>query len=84
MAMRWEHIDFSAHVMQIVGTKTRFRTARNVRYLELTDTIRDIFTELLGEPVGEYIFSQTGNSITHYYEIMKKACAAVGVKFKDS
>lgn len=80
-AMRWEHIDFSAHVMQIVGTKTRFRTARNVRYLELTDTIREIFTELLGEPVGEYVFSQTGNSITHYYEIMKKACAAVSVKY---
>jgi len=80
-AMRWEHIDFSARVMQIVGTKTRFRTARNVRYLELTDTIREIFTELLGEPVGEYVFSQTGNSITHYYEIMKKACASVGVKY---
>ncbi len=83
-AMRWEHINFSARVMQIVGTKTRFRTARNVRYLELIDTIREIFTELLGEPVGEYVFSQTGNSITHYYEIMKKACAAVGVKYGRS
>ena len=30
---------------------------------------------------GDFVFSKTGNSITDYHEIFKKACESVGVKY---
>lgn len=81
-ALAWSQIDFSAGIVQIVGLKTRFKQARNVRYLELTETMREIFAEQLAvDNFSEFVFSQTGNSITDYYEIFKAACESVGVLY---
>lgn len=81
-ALAWSQIDFSAQIVQIVGTKTRFKTARNVRYLELTTTMREIFNaQKQVDNFGDFVFSKIGNSITDYQEIFKKACESVGVKY---
>ena len=82
IAPAWSQIDFSAQIVQIVGTKTRFKTARNVRYLELTTTMREIFNaQKQFDNFGDFVFSKTGNSITDYHEIFKKTCESVGVKY---
>ena len=74
-ASAWSQIDFSAQIVQIVGTKTRFKTAWNVRYLELTTTMREIFNaQKQVDNFGDFVFSKTGNSITDYHEVFKKAC----------
>jgi len=52
-----------------------------VRYLELTETMREIFLEQKANSKSEYVFSRNGNSITHYYDILKEACGEVGVKY---
>lgn len=81
-ALAWSQVDFSARIVQIVGMKTRFKSARNVRYLELTETMREIFERQKEfDNFGELVFSKTGNSITDYHQIFKSACQSVGVKY---
>jgi integrase len=81
-ALAWRQIDFSGELVQIIGTKTRFKQTRNVRYLELTGAMREIFHEQReADDFGEYVFSRNGKSVTHYYRHLKKACEAVGVKY---
>lgn len=81
-ALAWSQIDFSAGIVQIVGMKTRFKSARNVRYLELTETMREIFDEQkTSDDFGDFVFSKSGNSITYYHRIFKAACEAVGIKY---
>ena len=80
VAMRWEHIDFDAKILQIVGRKNRFKTTKNVRYLELNPTIEQILTERKEiDAFGEFVFCNSGNSITDYYSIMREGCEAVGI-----
>jgi len=81
-ALSWSQIDFSAEIVQIVGMKTRFKQARNVRYLELTETMRQIFeTQKEVDDFGDFVFCRTGNSITDYHQIFKAACEKVGIKY---
>jgi integrase len=42
IGLRWAQIDFDAKILQIIGTKTRFKSAKVVRYLEITPTIEAI------------------------------------------
>jgi integrase len=78
--LRWEQIDFKAKLLQIVGTKTRFKQAKAVRYLEITPTIEQILLERKEKDAfGEFVFSRTGNSVTHYYEILQAESERAGV-----
>jgi len=82
IALRWEQIDWNARILQIVGTKTRFRIAKTVRYLELTPTIEAILHERQSiNAFGDFVFSRTGNSVTHYHKILKEAAEAVGITY---
>lgn len=82
IGLRWEHIDFDANVLQIVGTKTRFKSARLVRYLEITPMIEQILRERQSlDLFGDFVFCRTGNSITHYYEILRAAAKRAGVPY---
>ncbi len=84
-ALRWEQVDFDAKVLQIVGTKTRFTSTKAVRYLEITPTIEAILRERAVNSNWEFVFSRTGNSVTHYHKILSdaaKQCGLIYGKFK--
>ena len=80
ISMRWEQIDFGAKVLQIVGTKTKFKSAKNVRYLSITPTIEQILqTRKTADKFGGFVFSRTRRSVTKYHQILSdtaKLCAA--------
>lgn len=80
-SLRWEQIDFKEKLIQIIGTKTRYKSAKTVRYLELSESLAEILCERKELSNGEFVFSRTGNSITHYYKIMKEACERLGIKY---
>ena len=79
--LRWDHIDWGALVMQIVGTKTEHRSEQTVRYLKITDTLREILRERMGESIGVYVFTRDGGEVTHYYRIFAEACEAIGIPY---
>lgn len=90
IALRWSQIDFDAKILQIIGTKTRFKSAKVVRYLEITPNIEAILHDRekfrsndikRRGTVGEFIFSKTGNSVTKYHQILREAAKAVGVTY---
>ncbi len=90
IALRWSQIDFDAHILQIIGTKTRFKSAKVVRYLEVTPSIeailRDRETFRSDNPkrrgtVCEFVFSKSGNSVTKYHQILRAAAQATGVTY---
>lgn len=82
IALRWEQIDFKAHILQIIGRKNRFKVAKTVRYLELTPTMEEILRERKKiNAFGDYVFCRTGNSITKYHQILREAAEAVGVAY---
>ena len=55
--LRWDHIDWGAMVMQIVGTKTEHRSQQTVRYLKMTETLAGILREREIESRGAYVFT---------------------------
>jgi integrase len=81
-ALRWEQIDFKAHILQIIGRKNRFKVAKVVRYLELTPTMEEILRERKKlNAFGDFVFCRTGNSVTAYHEILREAAESVGVAY---
>ena len=85
IAMRWEQIDFGAGVLQIVGTKTKFKSAKNVRYLSITPTIKQILiSRKEADKFGNFVFSQTGRSVTKYHQILSDAAKRVGIKYGEN
>ncbi len=81
-ALSWSQIDFDAKILQIVGRKNRFKTAKNVRYLELNPTIEAILLERKElDKFGAFVFCRSGNSVTDYYSIMKSAAESVGIAY---
>lgn len=82
IGMRWEQVDFDANILQIVGRKNRFRVAKVVRYLEITATIEQILRERRQiNAFGEFIFSRTGNSVTHYHKILSETAEKFGISY---
>jgi len=81
-ALRWSQIDFDAKILQIIGRKNRFKTTKNVRYLELNPTIEYILKQRkIADRFGEFVFCRSGNSVTDYYSIMKNAAESIGVPY---
>jgi integrase len=79
-AMRWEHIDWQANILQIHGQKSRYVSASTVRYLELTPTMKVILEARKAlDKFGGFVFCRTGNSITHYYYILAAAAKKAGI-----
>ena len=81
-ALRWSQIDFAGKILQIVGRKNRFKTAKNVRYLELNPTIEKILRQRQSAArFGDFVFCASGNSITDYYSIMSESAKACGIPY---
>ena len=90
IGLRWSQIDYDAKILQIIGTKTRFKSAKVVRYLEITPTIESILRDRENfrsdnpkqrGKVCEFVFSKTGNSVTKYHQILREAAEAVNVPY---
>lgn len=80
--LRWEHIDWQSRVLQIHGKKSQYVSSKVVRYLELTPTMEKILRSRQNiDAFGDFVFSKTGNSITHYYDIITKAAKDAGLVY---
>ena len=79
--LRWDHVDWHARIVQIVGTKTEHRSTQTVRYLKITETLGSILRERQSLSKGDYVFTHAGGEVTDYYEIMGEACRAAGVPY---
>jgi len=58
--LRWDHVDWGAKELQIVGTKTDRRSAQVVRYLLITDTVAEILRERQKVTKGAFVFTRAG------------------------
>lgn len=68
-------------VLRITGKKTRFKTAKTVRYFPLVSIVRRILDEAVEIKLGEFIFSQKGTITPTYYHHVKAACEASGIVY---
>jgi len=69
-------------VLRITGTKTRFKTAKTVRYFPLIEIVRRILLEAVAIKANEFfIFSQKGTLTINYYKFIKAACAFAGIVY---
>lgn len=68
-------------VLRITGKKTRFKTAKNVRYFPLIEIVQRILSEAVAIKCGEYIFSNKGTLTETYYAPVKAACASAGITY---
>lgn len=68
-------------VLRITGKKTRFKTAKTVRYFPLIEVVRRIVGEAAAIQTDQFIFSQNGTLTATYYDQIKDACAASGIVY---
>lgn len=68
-------------VLRITGRKTRFKTAKVVRYFPLVPIVTKILAEALAIQSSEFIFSQNGTLTATYYEQIRAACASAGIVY---
>ncbi|HEX8287873.1 MAG TPA: site-specific integrase [Pyrinomonadaceae bacterium] len=81
VALREEDILEDIGSLKITGKKTRFRTAKTVRYFPLLDIVRQILAAALMIKIGEYIFSRKGTLTPSYYDNVAEACRRAGLKY---
>ena len=78
--LRWSGVDWEARTVQIVGTKTENRSEQTVRTVALDRGLEKILRERQGV-YPEFVFTRGGGEVSHYYEIIKEACAACGLHY---
>lgn len=81
IALKQSDILEDLQVLRITGKKTRFKTAKTVRYFPLIEIVRRILTEARALQTGEFIFSQKGTLTATYYEQVEAACASAGIVY---
>lgn len=81
IALQQSDILEDLQVLKITGKKTRFRTAKTVRYFPLIEIVRKILAEALAIKTNGFIFSQKGTLTETYYTQIKVACASAGVVY---
>ncbi|MCU1289254.1 MAG: hypothetical protein JWN60_1483 [Acidobacteria bacterium] len=81
IALKESDILEDLQVLRITGRKTRFKTAKTVRYFPLVKIVRKILFEALTIKSGEFIFSQNGTLTETYYAPIKSACASAGIVY---
>jgi len=81
ISLKEEDILTDLKVLKITGKKTRFRTAKTVRYFPLIEIVRQILTEALAIRAGKFIFNQRGTLTATYYDQIKAACASAGIVY---
>lgn len=81
VALKESDILIDLGVLRITGKKTRYRTAKTVRYFPLIDIVRSILWKALQIKYPDYIFTRQGTLTNTYYSRIKKACEDVGLKY---
>ena len=81
IALKESDILEDLQVLRITGKKTRFKTAKTVRYFPLVGVVRRILAEALQIKVGRFIFSQKGTLTKNHYKYIKAACASAGIVY---
>lgn len=81
VALKEEDILEDIGALKITGKKTRYRTAKTVRYFPLITIVRQILLAALAIKIGEYIFSQQGTLTPSYYDNVRRAIESVGLKY---
>jgi integrase len=73
----------SLGVIYVRGTKTANSSPRNARPIEITESIAEILSDRRVTVPNDcpFIFTTRGGEVTHYYDIMRAACEAVGVPY---
>lgn len=69
------------NMLKITGRKTRYKTAKTVRYFPLINIVRQILMAAIQIKVTEYIFTYWGTLTNTYYDHVKTACANAGLKY---
>lgn len=81
VALKESDISEDLQVLKITGKKTRFKTAKTVRYFPLIEIVRNILVEAVAIKADEFIFSQNGTLTDTYYAQIKAACASCGIVY---
>jgi integrase len=68
-------------VLKITGKKTRFKTAKTIRYFPLLPVVKKILAEAVAIQSGELIFTQNATLTKTYYGQIKAACASCGIVY---
>lgn len=67
--------------LKITGRKTRFKTAKTVRYFPLVPIVDRILSEARETRAGKYFFSYSGTLTETYYSQIRSACEFAGVLY---
>ena len=81
VALKESDILEDLQVLRITGRKTRFKTAKTVRYFPLVEVVRKVLFEAVLIRADEFIFSQNGTLTATYYDQIKAACAGAGIVY---
>ncbi len=81
VALKESDILEDLQVLRITGKKTRFKTAKTVRYFPLVEVVQKILTEVLKIKADEFIFSHKGTLTENYYKFVQAACASCGIVY---
>lgn len=74
-------VDWSANVVSIIGTKTRYLIDNPVRYIRITPTMRVILQERFEKATGDFLFVKGGKVTARMREILKTACEDHGIEY---
>jgi integrase len=80
-ALKRTHIDLDAGVVEIHGTKTRFKSAQNVRRLSITETMARILKDRLALSNNEFVFTRSGAVTPQMYRELAAACTHADIKY---
>ncbi|MDQ3750442.1 MAG: site-specific integrase [Acidobacteriota bacterium] len=81
IALKLSDISEDMKVLKITGKKTRFKTAKTVRYFPLIEVVRKILAEAITIKASEFIFSRNGTLTKNYYSYIKAACASCDIVY---
>jgi integrase len=80
--LKREDILEDLNALKITGTKTEFKTAKTIRYFPLVPILKKILDEAQKiQGKYEFIFTEKGTLTNSYYDKIKEACEAVGIKY---
>jgi hypothetical protein len=81
IALKESDILEDLQVLRITGKKTRFKTAKTVRYFPLVPILTKILAEAIAIKAEEFIFSQNGTLTETYYAQLRAVCASAGIVY---
>ena len=81
VALKQSDILEDLQVLRITGKKTRFTTAKTVRYFPLLPVIKKILGEATQIQRGELIFTNNATLTETYYKQIKAACASCDIVY---